>query len=179
MEGLSSDCLNLKFCQHSVFTQTRILQTKLNVCILESVFFPCFVLSPSVCVLLNFSNGGLDPWSAGGVTENITHSLVSILIPEGAHHLDLRYSNDLDPPSVRAARALELKYFQTWIKQYQKATGRATTFKNNRKLKQNKMNSLIKIWDLALISILWIFGALCVKIPHFCLLESGSLFSKL
>uniref|UniRef100_A0A1A8UG38 Lysosomal Pro-X carboxypeptidase n=1 Tax=Nothobranchius furzeri TaxID=105023 RepID=A0A1A8UG38_NOTFU len=67
-----------------------------------------------------FSNGGLDPWSSGGVTGNITHSLVSIVIPDGAHHLDLRYSTDLDPPSVRAARALELKYFQKWIKQAQK-----------------------------------------------------------
>ncbi|XP_008307030.1 lysosomal Pro-X carboxypeptidase [Cynoglossus semilaevis] len=64
-----------------------------------------------------FSNGGLDPWSAGGVSYNITDSLVSILIPEGAHHLDLRYSHDLDPPSVRAARLLEVKYFREWIKQ--------------------------------------------------------------
>lgn len=64
-----------------------------------------------------FSNGGLDPWSAGGVTYNITDSLVSIMIPDGAHHLDLRYSNDNDPPSVRAARTLEVKYFQEWIRQ--------------------------------------------------------------
>ncbi|KAM9317585.1 LOW QUALITY PROTEIN: lysosomal Pro-X carboxypeptidase [Pholidichthys leucotaenia] len=62
-----------------------------------------------------FSNGGLDPWSSGGVTYNITNSLISILIPDGAHHLDLRYSNDLDPPSVRAARALEVMHFKTWI----------------------------------------------------------------
>ncbi|TDH14681.1 hypothetical protein EPR50_G00023240 [Perca flavescens] len=63
-----------------------------------------------------FSNGGLDPWSAGGVTYNITDSLVSILIPDGAHHLDLRYSNDQDPPSVRTARVLEVMYFREWIK---------------------------------------------------------------
>uniref|UniRef100_A0AAQ5WXA2 Lysosomal Pro-X carboxypeptidase n=1 Tax=Amphiprion ocellaris TaxID=80972 RepID=A0AAQ5WXA2_AMPOC len=67
-----------------------------------------------------FSNGGLDPWSAGGVTHNITDSLISIMIPDGAHHLDLRYSNDLDPPSVRAARALEVKYFRQWIKKAKK-----------------------------------------------------------
>ncbi|XP_060903022.1 lysosomal Pro-X carboxypeptidase [Labrus mixtus] len=67
-----------------------------------------------------FSNGGLDPWSAGGVTHNITDSLVSIMIPDGAHHLDLRYSNDHDPPSVRQARALEVKYFREWIKQAKK-----------------------------------------------------------
>ncbi|KAM8904786.1 lysosomal Pro-X carboxypeptidase [Spinachia spinachia] len=64
-----------------------------------------------------FSNGGLDPWSSGGVTTNVTDSLVSIVIPDGAHHLDLRYSNDYDPASVRAARALEVMYFRKWIKQ--------------------------------------------------------------
>ncbi|XP_004075329.1 lysosomal Pro-X carboxypeptidase [Oryzias latipes] len=74
-----------------------------------------------------FSNGGLDPWSAGGVTYNITESLVSIMIPDGAHHLDLRYSTDLDPPSVRAARALELKFFQEWIDKTKKRTGRSGT----------------------------------------------------
>lgn len=90
----------------------------------------CPLLSSCLCAL---SNGGLDPWSSGGVTQNITQSVVSILIPEGAHHLDLRYSHNLDPPSVRAARALELKYFQKWIKQYQKATGRATVSKKQQK----------------------------------------------
>ena len=39
------------------------------------------------------------------------------MIPDGAHHLDLRYSNDLDTPSVRTARALEVKYFRQWINQ--------------------------------------------------------------
>ncbi|TMS07490.1 Lysosomal Pro-X carboxypeptidase [Larimichthys crocea] len=68
-----------------------------------------------------FSNGGLDPWSAGGVTYNISSSLVSIVIPDGAHHLDLRYSNAHDPASVRAARALEVKYFRDWIKQAARA----------------------------------------------------------
>lgn len=74
-----------------------------------------------------FSNGGLDPWSAGGVTSNITDSLVSVLIPDGAHHLDLRYSNDQDPPSVRAARALEVMYFREWISQAKKTPQTAST----------------------------------------------------
>ncbi|XP_014462073.2 lysosomal Pro-X carboxypeptidase [Alligator mississippiensis] len=62
-----------------------------------------------------FSNGGLDPWSGGGVTQNITNSLVAIVIPEGAHHLDLRSSNPCDPKSVRQARALEVHYMKQWI----------------------------------------------------------------
>ncbi|XP_051882147.1 lysosomal Pro-X carboxypeptidase [Pristis pectinata] len=64
-----------------------------------------------------FSNGGLDPWSSGGVTKSISDTLVAILIPEGAHHLDLRSSNERDPYSLRKARSLELKYFKKWIKE--------------------------------------------------------------
>lgn len=81
----------------------------------------------TVSLLLYFSNGGLDPWSAGGVTSNITESLVAIMIPEGAHHLDLRFSNDQDPPSVRAARALELSYFRKWIRQARKTPEMSST----------------------------------------------------
>lgn len=97
------------------------------------------VLSTQSTCLCALSNGGLDPWSAGGVTQNLTQSVVSIVIPEGAHHLDLRYSNNLDPPSVRAARTLELKYFQKWIKQYQKAAGRATASKKQQKVSLTRM----------------------------------------
>ncbi|KAG8431555.1 hypothetical protein GDO86_018247 [Hymenochirus boettgeri] len=64
-----------------------------------------------------FSNGGLDPWSAGGVKESLSESLVAIVIPEGAHHLDLRSNNANDPKSVLGARALEVEYMKKWIKQ--------------------------------------------------------------
>ncbi|XP_004708913.2 lysosomal Pro-X carboxypeptidase [Echinops telfairi] len=65
-----------------------------------------------------FSNGELDPWSAGGVTQNITDDLVAINIQYGAHHLDLRSSNPLDPQTVRLARSLEIRYMQKWIKDF-------------------------------------------------------------
>nr|XP_006628138.2 PREDICTED: lysosomal Pro-X carboxypeptidase [Lepisosteus oculatus] len=64
-----------------------------------------------------FSNGGLDPWSGGGVTQKISGSLVVIMIPEGAHHLDLRYNNAYDPQSVLNARDLEVQYMKKWIKE--------------------------------------------------------------
>lgn len=66
-------------------------------------------------VFFPYSNGGLDPWSAGGVTQNITDSLVAIMIPDGAHHLDLRSRNPGDPRSVQQARALEICYMKQWI----------------------------------------------------------------
>ncbi|MEE6473119.1 hypothetical protein FKM82_009852 [Ascaphus truei] len=62
-----------------------------------------------------FSNGGLDPWSSGGVNHNISDTLVAISIPEGAHHLDLRSNNAYDPRSVLLARSLEVDYMKKWI----------------------------------------------------------------
>lgn len=63
------------------------------------------------------SNGGLDPWRSGGVTESLSDSLIAILIPDGAHHLDLRFNNEYDPQSVLFTRKLEVMYFKKWIKQ--------------------------------------------------------------
>ncbi|CAK9304726.1 unnamed protein product [Gordionus sp. m RMFG-2023] len=63
-----------------------------------------------------FSNGLLDPWSGGGIYENDTHKdIISIVIPEGAHHLDLREPNPLDPVSVINARLIEQQYIQKWL----------------------------------------------------------------
>ncbi|XP_053417134.1 lysosomal Pro-X carboxypeptidase isoform X2 [Nycticebus coucang] len=65
-----------------------------------------------------FSNGELDPWSGGGVTEDITDTLVAFTISEGAHHLDLRARNALDPMSVQLARTLEIKHMKNWIRDF-------------------------------------------------------------
>ena len=53
-----------------------------------------------------FSNGLLDPWSSGGVLKPVGGT-TALIIPEGAHHLDLRASNPKDPVSVVDARKKE------------------------------------------------------------------------
>jgi lysosomal Pro-X carboxypeptidase len=69
-----------------------------------------------------FSNGLLDPWSAGGIldTKGFHPSVVSVLIPHGAHHIDLMFSTDMDPIDVKLARSVELIHISKWIDEAQK-----------------------------------------------------------
>lgn len=62
-----------------------------------------------------FSNGALDPWKDGGVSEQISKTLVAMLIEGAAHHLDLRPSNPKDPGSVITARKNEIMLLKSWI----------------------------------------------------------------
>ena len=62
----------------------------------------------------------LDPWSSGGILRNIGRSVIALVIPEGAHHLDLRGADPKDPPSVIKARQIEAKFIKKWIDQAHK-----------------------------------------------------------
>ncbi|VDK78527.1 unnamed protein product [Litomosoides sigmodontis] len=66
-----------------------------------------------------FSNGYLDPWSAGGwsLKSEVTGPLISIIIKDGAHHYDLRGKHQLDTNSVKEARRLEKLSIKHWLKQ--------------------------------------------------------------
>ncbi|XP_033173414.1 lysosomal Pro-X carboxypeptidase [Drosophila mauritiana] len=65
-----------------------------------------------------FSNGLLDPWSGGGVLQAPNDKVFVIILPEGAHHLDLRHSDPADPPSVRDARDKEAAIIARWIQDF-------------------------------------------------------------
>lgn len=86
-----------------------------------------------------FSNGLLDPWSAGGVykdnsnpsfsqesfkedkvsIQNITENdVIALIIPFGGHHTDLMYSSDLDPKCVTEGRNVEEAYIARWIQDW-------------------------------------------------------------
>jgi len=67
-----------------------------------------------------FSNGLLDPWSSGGVLKSGPpgSGIVAVIIPEGAHHLDLRAANPADPVSVIQARKVERQWISKWIRSY-------------------------------------------------------------
>ena len=67
-----------------------------------------------------FSNGLLDPWSSGGVLKSGSpgSGIVAVIIPEGAHHLDLRAANPADPVSVIQARKIERQWISKWIRSH-------------------------------------------------------------
>jgi len=65
-----------------------------------------------------FSNGLLDPWSGGGVLNNISKTVLAILIPEAAHHLDFRARNPSDPASVIEARNFHKRVIHGWLRSY-------------------------------------------------------------
>lgn len=67
--------------------------------------------------MLIFSNGEYDPWKAGGVTNQIqtSDSLISIIIKDGGHHVDLRASNPDDTDSIKAARVTECSQIDQWL----------------------------------------------------------------
>ncbi|KAK0161866.1 hypothetical protein PV327_008271 [Microctonus hyperodae] len=78
--------------------------------------YGCSDLSTATNII--FSNGLLDPWSSGGVLQNLSSSAIAVIIPEGAHHLDLRGANRADPFSVIQARNFYRYTITKWIKQF-------------------------------------------------------------
>uniref|UniRef100_A0A7S2CI96 Lysosomal Pro-X carboxypeptidase n=1 Tax=Octactis speculum TaxID=3111310 RepID=A0A7S2CI96_9STRA len=67
-----------------------------------------------------WSNGELDPWAGAGVMTNLSDSLISIMIPQAAHHLDLMFSNKRDTHAVRWARNFEMAHVLRWIDERRK-----------------------------------------------------------
>ncbi|GLJ44762.1 hypothetical protein SUGI_0941410 [Cryptomeria japonica] len=65
-----------------------------------------------------FSNGLRDPYSAGGVRESLSTSIVALAAEEGVHCQDLASSSSDDPQSVTEMRMKEIQIMEDWISQY-------------------------------------------------------------
>ncbi|KAG7341924.1 serine carboxypeptidase S28 [Nitzschia inconspicua] len=67
------------------------------------------------------TSGQLDPWRAAGiqsVPRGSPDSIIVRIIENGAHHLDLRHSHPMDPPSVVEVRKEEMTAMEKWIVQW-------------------------------------------------------------
>ena len=59
-----------------------------------------------------FTNGGQDIWSGGGITWNVSETVVSLFFPNGNHHSDLSLEgpSDLDTDDIKYGY-VQIKYF--------------------------------------------------------------------
>ncbi|KAG0528800.1 hypothetical protein BDA96_05G043900 [Sorghum bicolor] len=73
-----------------------------------------------------FFNGLRDPWSTGGVLKSISDSIIALVEPKGAHHVDLRFSSKEDPEWLKKVRVKETRIIARWLKQYYSDEGIAT-----------------------------------------------------
>lgn len=66
-----------------------------------------------------FTNGLLDSWSGGGLTDSPApeRDLIVMNISDSGHHLDLFFTNPADPPSVTNARLVEMAYVTKWVEE--------------------------------------------------------------
>lgn len=65
-----------------------------------------------------FSNGLRDPYSSGGVLEDISKSVVAIYTINGSHCLDIRSAQPSDPEWLVMQRKKEIKVIKGWITKY-------------------------------------------------------------
>ncbi|XP_061342201.1 uncharacterized protein LOC133288462 [Gastrolobium bilobum] len=65
-----------------------------------------------------FSNGLRDPYSSGGVLDNLSDSLIASHTVNGSHCLDLSPANENDPVWLVRQRKEEIEIINSWITQY-------------------------------------------------------------
>ncbi|KAH8482859.1 hypothetical protein H0E87_030082 [Populus deltoides] len=65
-----------------------------------------------------FSNGLRDPYSSGGVLQNISDSVVAITTVKGSHCLDVLATTKSDPQWLVAQRKEEVRIIRKWIRNY-------------------------------------------------------------
>ncbi|KAF8098883.1 hypothetical protein N665_0256s0014 [Sinapis alba] len=66
-----------------------------------------------------FSNGLADPYSVGGVLENVSDTVVAITTLNGTHCQDLSSRRKDDPKWLVMQREKEIKIIESWISTYQ------------------------------------------------------------
>jgi lysosomal Pro-X carboxypeptidase len=84
-----------------------------------------------------FSNGLLDPWSVFGVMEDVSDSVVAVIIPDGAHHLDLMYSRPDDSQELTAARQTIMQHVAKWVQPVPAPSGGAAGAAASNRMQQS------------------------------------------
>ena len=64
-----------------------------------------------------WSNGLLDPWHGGGFLESHVESCPVFIMPNGAHHVDLRANHPDDTSDITETRQKEKEIIRRWIEE--------------------------------------------------------------
>ena len=72
---------------------------------------------PLVASRIIFTNGLMDGWHAGGILANLSDTILSYNMPNGAHHSDLSHEwpSDADTPDVTLTRQLVGDQIAAWL----------------------------------------------------------------
>ncbi|KAM3685275.1 hypothetical protein ACJW31_11G105500 [Castanea mollissima] len=65
-----------------------------------------------------FSNGLRDPYSSGGVLEDISDNILAVSTKKGSHCLDILGTRADDPEWLTAQRKKEVKIIRRWLRKY-------------------------------------------------------------
>ncbi|KAK9056045.1 hypothetical protein SSX86_027132 [Deinandra increscens subsp. villosa] len=65
-----------------------------------------------------FSNGLRDPYSSGGVLEDISQNIIALKTTNGSHCLDIQISQETDPEWLVKQRKDEVKIINRWFRKY-------------------------------------------------------------
>lgn len=55
--------------------------------------------------------------------KDVSESVVAVIIPDGAHHLDLMYSRPDDSETLKTARVTIMQHVDKWIQEHKAAGG--------------------------------------------------------
>ena len=85
---------------------------------------PGYLPVPASASNIIFSNGEYDPWRAAGVTatNDSDRDVTSVIVSQGAHHLDLMFATPDDPPGLAEVRELEISMAAKWAAESRRAT---------------------------------------------------------
>jgi len=74
---------------------------------------------PKITSRIIFTSGLNDGWSAGGITQNLSDTLLAFNMPNGAHHSDLSHlwPSSSDTPDVFSTRNIVADLIDTWLRE--------------------------------------------------------------
>ena len=72
-----------------------------------------------------WAQGSYDLWKGGGVSESLSESLLAIVIPGAAHHVDLFFSDPGDTDVIKEERLTEMARVREWTEEKRDINKRA------------------------------------------------------